>query len=66
MTDSTYPVEIDGVKFEVRAGSPEEAAEKARATDLATVNRVIAQLGKVRVFESASGNRYMASPGRSS
>ena len=66
MTDSTYPVEIDGVKFEVRAGSPEEAAEKARATDLATVNRVIAQRGKVRVFESASGNRYMASPGRSS
>lgn len=65
MTDATYPVEIDGVKFEVRAGSPEEAAEKARNTDLATVPRVISRSGSTRIFERPNGQRYLVSPGYS-
>jgi len=65
MTDLTYPVELGGVKFEVKASSPEEAAEKARNTDLATVPRVISRSGSTRIFERPNGQRYLVSPGYS-
>lgn len=65
MAEMTYPVELGGVKFEVRAGSPEEAAEKARNTDLATVPRVISRKGTTRIFERPNGQRYLVSPGYS-
>jgi len=65
MAEMTYPVELGGVKFEVRAGSPEEAAEKARNTDLATVPRVISREGTTRIFERPNGQRYLVAPGYS-
>jgi hypothetical protein len=66
MVEKTYPVTKDGVQFEVRATSPEEAAAKAKATDVATVARVIARNGTTRVFERPTGERYVVSPGFSS
>ena len=58
-----YPVEKDGVSFEVRASSPEEARAIAERTDVATVPRVIGKNGSTRVFERPDGQRYVLSPG---
>ena len=66
MADKTYPVTKDGVTFEVRAASPEEARAKAQATDVASVARVIKTNGDTRVFERPNGQRYVKSPGYSS
>jgi hypothetical protein len=66
MAEKTYPVTKDGVQFEVKATSPEEAAAKARAIDVATVARVIARNGTTRVFERPNGQRYVVSPNYSS
>jgi hypothetical protein len=66
MVEKTYPVTKDGVQFEVKATSPEEAAAKAKATDVSTVARVIARNGTTRVFERPNGERYVVSPGFSS
>lgn len=66
MVEKTYPVTRDGVQFEVRATSPEEAAAKAKATDVANVARVIARNGTTRVFERPNGQRYVVSPNFSS
>lgn len=65
MANKSYPVQKDGVSFEVRASSPEEARAKAEATDVATVPRVIARNGSTRVFERPNGQRYVVSPGAS-
>jgi len=66
MTERTYPVTRNGVTFEVRASSPEEAAQRASQADLSTVARVIARDGSTRVFERPNGQRYVVSPGFSS
>lgn len=66
MVEKIYPVTKYGVQFEVRATSPEEAAAKAQATDVATVARVIARNGTTRVFERPNGQRYVVSPNFSS
>jgi len=66
MTDKIYPVTRDGVSFEVRAASPEDAAAKALQINLANVARVIARNGSTRVFERPNGQRYVVSPGYSS
>jgi hypothetical protein len=66
MADKIYPVTKDGVTFEVRAASPEEAKSKAMATDIATVARIINRAGDTRVFERPNGQRYVVSPGFSS
>jgi hypothetical protein len=66
MKEKTYPVTKDGVEFEVRATSPEDAAAKAKATDVSTVARVISRNGTTRVFERPTGERYVVSPGFSS
>jgi len=66
MAEKTYPVTKDGVQFEVKATSPEEAAAKAQATDVTTVARVIARNGTTRVFERPNGQRYVVSPNYSS
>lgn len=65
MANKSYPVQKDGVSFEVRASSPEEARAKAEATDVATVPRMIARNGSTRVFERPNGQRYVVSPGAS-
>jgi hypothetical protein len=65
MASKSYPVQKDGVNFEVRASSPEEARAKAESTDIATVPRVIARNGSTRVFERPNGQRYVVSPGAS-
>lgn len=66
MADKTYPITKDGVQFEVRAASPEEAAAKAREVDVSTVPRIIARQGSTRVLERPNGMRYVVSPGFSS
>lgn len=66
MADRSYPVRRDGVDFEVRASSPEEAARLAQEVDLATVPRVIYRSGSTRVLERPNGQRYVVSPGFSS
>lgn len=66
MVEKIYPITKDGVQFEVRATSPEEAAAKAQAVDVATVARVIARKGTTRVFERPNGQRYVVSPNFSS
>jgi len=63
MANKSYPVQKDGVSFEVRAASPEEARAKAESTDIATVPRLIARNGSTRVFERPNGQRYVVSPG---
>lgn len=65
MANKSYPVQKDGVSFEVRAASPEEARAKAESTDIATVPRLIARNGSTRVFERPNGQRYVVSPGAS-
>lgn len=65
MADKIYPVTRDGVQFEVRASSKEEAARKARETNIATIPRIIARDGKTRVFERPNGQRYVVAPGYS-
>lgn len=64
--EKTYPITKNGVEFEVRARSPEEAAAKSAQIDTSTVARVILRNGKTRVFESPGGMRYVVSPGYSS
>jgi hypothetical protein len=64
--EKTYPVTKDGIEFEVRAKSPEEAASKAAKIDTATTARVISRDGTTRVFERPNGMRYVVSPGFSS
>jgi hypothetical protein len=64
--EKIYPVKKDGVDFEVRAKSPEEAAAKALEIDTASSARVIARNGNTRVFERPNGMRYVVSPGFSS
>jgi hypothetical protein len=66
MVEKIYPVSRDGVDFEVRATTPEEAAQKAAQADLATMPRVISRNGTTRVFERPNGQRYVVSPGFSS
>ena len=66
MADRSYPVRRDGVDFEVRASSPEDAARLAQEVDLATVPRVIYRSGSTRVLERPNGQRYVVSPGFSS
>ena len=58
-----YPVQKDGVSFEVRASNPEEARAIAERTDVATIPRVIGKNGSTRVFERPDGQRYVLSPG---
>lgn len=65
MAKKSYPVTRDGVQFEVRAESADEARRIAEATDLATVPRLIAREGKTRVFERPNGQKYLVSPGYS-
>jgi hypothetical protein len=65
MANKSYPVKKDGVSFEVRASSAEEARAKAEKTDISTVPRVIARQGSTRVFERPNGQRYVVSPGAS-
>lgn len=65
MASKSYPVQKDGVSFEVRASSPEEARAKAEKTDVSTVPRLIAREGSTRVFERPNGQRYVVSPGAS-
>jgi hypothetical protein len=66
MVEKTYPITKDGVDFEVKASSPEEAAAKAQAIDTSKVARVIARNGTTRVFERPNGMRYVVSPNFSS
>lgn len=66
MVERIYPVTVNGVQFEVRATSPQEAAERARAIDASTTPRIIAREGSTRVFERPNGQRYVVSPGFSS
>lgn len=65
MASKSYPVTKDGVSFEVRADSAEEARAKAERTDVNTVPRIIARQGSTRVFERPNGQRYVVSPGAS-
>ena len=65
MADKIYPVTRDGVQFEVRASSKEEAARKAQETNVATIPRIIARDGRTRVFERPNGQRYVVAPGYS-
>jgi len=63
MADKIYPVTRDGVQFEVRASSKEEAARKAQEANMATMPRIIARgEGNVRVFERPNGQRYVVAP----
>lgn len=62
MAEKTYPVSRNGIQFEVRAKSKDDAARIAETVDLATVPRVIARKGKTRVLERANGQRYLVSP----
>lgn len=64
--EKTYPVIKDGIEFEVKAKSPQEAASKAAKIDTATAARVISRDGTTRVFERPNGMRYVVSPGFSS
>lgn len=66
MDEKIYPITKDGVQFEVRATSPEEAAAKARAVNVNNVARIIARQGTTRVMERPNGMRYVVSPGFSS
>jgi hypothetical protein len=66
MTERTYPVTVNGVQFEVRASSPQDAAQKAQQIDASTTPRIIARQGSTRVFERPNGQRYVVSPGFSS
>ena len=65
MANKSYPVKKDGVSFEVRASSAEEARAKAEKADISTVSRIIARQGSTRVFERPNGQRYVVSPGAS-
>jgi hypothetical protein len=66
MNERIYPVRVNGMNFEVRATSVEDATQKAQALDPATTPRVIARNGTTRVFERPNGQRYVVSPGFSS
>jgi len=66
MVERIYPVSRDGVNFEVRAQSPEDAARMAAEADLSTTPRIISRNGSTRVFERPNGQRYVVSPGFSS
>lgn len=67
MAEQIYPVRRDGIDFEVRASSKEEAMQKAQAADLGATPRIIARsAGNTRVFERPNGQRYVVSPGFSS
>jgi hypothetical protein len=66
MVERTYPVTVNGMQYEVRASSPQEAAERARGIDASTTPRIIAREGSTRVFERPNGQRYVVSPGFSS
>jgi hypothetical protein len=66
MADKVYPVTRDGVQFEVRASSKEEAARKAQEANIAAIPRIIARQGTTRVFERPNGQRYVVAPGYSS
>jgi hypothetical protein len=66
MVERIYPVSRDGVDFEVRAQSPEDAARIAAEADLSTTPRIIFRNGSTRVFERPNGQRYVVSPGFSS
>jgi len=66
MVERTYPVTVNGMQFEVRASSPQEAARKAQEIDPSTTPRVIARDGSTRVLERPNGQRYLVSPGFSS
>lgn len=66
MVERIYPVSRDGVDFEVRAQSPEDAARMAAEADLSTTPRIISRNGSTRVFERPNGQRYVVSPGFSS
>ncbi len=66
MNERIYPVQINGMHFEVRANSVEQATQKAQELDPATAPRVIARNGTTRVFERPNGQRYVVSPGFSS
>lgn len=63
MAKKTYPVIREGIEFEVRADTPEEAAKLAEQADLSTVTRVIAREGSTRILQSSSGKKYLVSPG---
>jgi len=62
MAKKVYPVQRDGVQFEVRAESAEEARQIAETVDLATVPKVIARKGKTRVLQRPNGQSYLVSP----
>ena len=66
MNERVYPVTRQGVTFEVRATSPEDAARQAQSVDLSTVARVVGRNGSTRVMERPNGQRYLVSPGYSS
>lgn len=66
MTERIYPVTINGMQFEVRASSPQDAARLAQEIDPSTTPRIIAREGSTRVFERPNGQRYLVSPGFSS
>lgn len=66
MVERIYPVTVNGMQYEVRASSPQEAAERARGIDASTTPRIIAREGSTRVFERPNGQRYVVSPGFSS
>ena len=62
MAKRSYPVTRDGIQFEVRAESKEEAQRMAENADLSSVARVIAREGSTRIFQRPNGNRYLVSP----
>jgi len=62
MAKRSYPVTRDGIQFEVRAESKEEAQRMAESADLSSVARVIAREGSTRIFQRPNGNRYLVSP----
>lgn len=66
MVERTYPVTVNGMQFEVRASSPQDAARLAQEIDPSTTPRIIAREGSTRVFERPNGQRYLVSPGFSS
>jgi hypothetical protein len=62
MAKRSYPVTRNGIQFEVRAESKEEAQRMAENADLSSVARVIARQGSTRIFQRPNGNRYLVSP----
>lgn len=65
MPKKTYPVIRNGIEFEVRADSKEDARKIADAADLSSVPRVIFRNKSTRVLERPNGQRYLVSPGYS-